>query len=283
MSFRCTACSDKSYDKAWKLQRHINESSKCFEHFNPGTSATRFRCSICEYTSPREEDLKRHRRRIHPDIAITTARGTEEADQPEPGAYNAAPCLPPVTLLDTDEHPNQMERFNPHQDLKSSTTRPRYTAMMQGAVIACQICGTNITAEWYRDKQGNAICRYCGKYVSTRWGVKVTNATSQICFTNLGIAAVPVGIAIARTLRTCSMTIKAALVQPRRQKTTVVRSHQTPTVQNQHHSSATNLHPTTTANQIVIGRPVIANDLFPPPPQAKKETMLLDHMHMRRT
>jgi hypothetical protein len=213
MSFRCTACSDKSYDKAWKLQRHINESSKCFEHFNPGTSATRFRCSICEYTSPREEDLKRHRRRIHPDIAITTARGTEEADQPEPGAYNAAPCLPPVTLLDTDEHPNQMERFNPHQDLKSSTTRPRYTAMMQGAVIACQICGTNITAEWYRDKQGNAICRYCGKYVSTRWGVKVTNATSQICFTNLGIAAVPVGIAIARTRHRRSKI--SIILQPR--------------------------------------------------------------------
>jgi hypothetical protein len=44
-----------------------------------------------------------------------------------------------------------------------------------------------------------------------------------------------------------------------------------------------NLHPTTTANQIVVGRPTIANDLFPTPPQAKREKMLLDHLHMRRT
>jgi hypothetical protein len=167
MSFRCTACPDKSYDKAWKLQRHIRESIKCFEQLNPGTSATRFRCSICDYTSPRDEDLKRHHRRIHPDIAITTATDAEEVEQATLGSTEITSvdtCLQPVTLLGTDKHPNQMRLFDQCSNLESCTTRQVYaTAMQQGAVIACQSYGTIITADWYRDKQGNAICIYCGK------------------------------------------------------------------------------------------------------------------------
>ena len=131
MSFRCTACSDKSYDKAWKLQRHIRESSKCFEQLDPGISLTRFRCSSCDYTSPREEDFKRHRRRIHAEIATTTATGsgsTEEATQPTLGS--TASCLvttflQPTTLLDaddSDEQSNEIKRPGSHQSSNSPTT-----------------------------------------------------------------------------------------------------------------------------------------------------------------
>jgi hypothetical protein len=128
MSFRCTACPDRSYDKAWKLQRHIRESIKCFEQLNPGTSATRFRCSICDYTSPREEDLRRHRRRAHPDIAITTATDTGEAGQPTLGShetFDVASCLQPVIPLDTDEHPNEIDRLDPQHSpyLPASVTK----------------------------------------------------------------------------------------------------------------------------------------------------------------
>ena len=106
MSFRCTACFDKSYDKDWKLQRHIRESRKCSEQLNPGISRTRFKCWSCDYTSPREDDLRRHRRRIHPDIAIATGTETEEAGQPMAGRYetsDVAPCLQPVNPLDVNE------------------------------------------------------------------------------------------------------------------------------------------------------------------------------------
>jgi hypothetical protein len=121
MSFRCTACPDKSYDKAWKLQRHIRESIKCFEQLNPGTSATRFRCSICDYTSPREEDLRRHHRRIHSDIAIATATDTE---QPMLGSYetsDVASCPQPVMPLDSDGCSNEIEPLDPHHSPKSPT------------------------------------------------------------------------------------------------------------------------------------------------------------------
>jgi hypothetical protein len=168
MSFRCTTCSDKSYDKAWKLQRHIRESSKCFEQLHPGTSATRFRCSICDYTSPREEDLRRHHRRAHPDIAITTATDAEEAEQAtlrSTEITSVDACLQPVTLLGTNEHPTQMELINPHQDLKSSAIRPRYAR----AMIACQNCGGITFPIWVGDKQGNVICSYCGNALYQWW------------------------------------------------------------------------------------------------------------------
>jgi hypothetical protein len=112
MSFRCPACSDKSYDKAWKLQRHIRESNRRFEQLNPGISRTRFQCSSCDYTSPREEDLRRHRRRVHPDIVTTTATDTEAAGQPTLGSHessNVALCLQPEAQLDTNEHSDVFE------------------------------------------------------------------------------------------------------------------------------------------------------------------------------
>jgi hypothetical protein len=116
MSFRCTSCTDKSYDKAWKLQRQLRESSKCFEQLNPGTSATRFKCTSCDYTSPREEVLKRHRRLIHLDI-IGIATCTEDAGQyvlESNQSLNIAHCLPPATLLDTTEHSDDIKRIDQH-------------------------------------------------------------------------------------------------------------------------------------------------------------------------
>ena len=86
MSLRCTACSDKSYDKAWKLQRHVRESKKCFERINPGMPANyfvRFQCFSCGYASPREPDLDRHRRRVHGETDNPIASGlhsTSSAD-----------------------------------------------------------------------------------------------------------------------------------------------------------------------------------------------------------
>ena len=86
MSFRCPACSDKSYDKAWKLQRHVRESKKCFERINPGMPANyfvRFQCFSCGYASPREPDLDRHRRRVHGETDNPIASGlhsTSSAD-----------------------------------------------------------------------------------------------------------------------------------------------------------------------------------------------------------
>jgi ankyrin repeat protein len=68
MSFQCTACWGKTYDKAWKLQRHVRESKNCFDQINlgmPGNHFVRFRCSSCGYASPRELDVDRHRRRVH--------------------------------------------------------------------------------------------------------------------------------------------------------------------------------------------------------------------------
>jgi hypothetical protein len=115
MSFQCTECSNKPYDKDWKLQRHIRESSKCFEQLNPGISRTRFKCWSCDYTSPREDDLRRHRRRIHPDIAIATGTETEEAGQHMAGRYetsDVAPCLQPVNSPDVNERSD--EQFDPH-------------------------------------------------------------------------------------------------------------------------------------------------------------------------
>jgi hypothetical protein len=67
MAFQCTACSVKSYDKHWKLQRHQRESSSCFKHFFPEKPLpTRFKCPECNrYGSVREKDVKRHLRVIH--------------------------------------------------------------------------------------------------------------------------------------------------------------------------------------------------------------------------
>jgi ankyrin repeat protein len=68
MSFQCTACWEKTYDKAWKLARHVRESKNCFDQINLGMPANhfvRFRCSSCGYAPPRELDLDRHRRRVH--------------------------------------------------------------------------------------------------------------------------------------------------------------------------------------------------------------------------
>ncbi|KAM0696119.1 hypothetical protein Q7P36_004602 [Cladosporium allicinum] len=78
MPFQCTACWDKSYDKAWKLQRHVRESKKCFERINPGMPANhlvRFQCFSCGYASPREPDLDRHRRRVHGETDNPIASG----------------------------------------------------------------------------------------------------------------------------------------------------------------------------------------------------------------
>jgi hypothetical protein len=122
MSFRCTACSDKSYDKAWKLQRHIRESSKCFEQLNPGISLTRFRCSSCDYTSPREEDLRRHHRRIHADIPSATC--TKDAGQPmlqSDECSDVASCIQPATLYDAGEHSDGTKRLDPHPTSESPT------------------------------------------------------------------------------------------------------------------------------------------------------------------
>jgi hypothetical protein len=127
MSFRCTACFDKSYDKPWKLQRHIRESSKCFEQLNPGKSATRFQCTSCDHTCSREEDLERHRGKIHPDIVFATTTGsgaTEEAPQPTLGgteSCHVTPSLQPATLIDKDEATNRMERFDSHHSPDSHT------------------------------------------------------------------------------------------------------------------------------------------------------------------
>jgi hypothetical protein len=125
MSFRCTACSDKSYDKAWKLQRHIRESSKCSEQLNPGISRTRFICWSCGYTSPRKDDVRRHRRRIHPDIAITTVADTEEAGQPMVGSYETSDvvsCPQPMIPLDVNERSGEIERLDPHPTSDSPAT-----------------------------------------------------------------------------------------------------------------------------------------------------------------
>jgi hypothetical protein len=109
------------------LRRHIRESSKCFEQLNPGKSATRFQCTSCDHTCSREEDLERHRRLIHPDIAFATATGsgaTEEAPQPTLGgteSCHVTPSFQPATLLDTDETSNQIERFDSHQSSESHT------------------------------------------------------------------------------------------------------------------------------------------------------------------
>jgi hypothetical protein len=114
MSFRCTACFDKSYDKAWKLQRHIRESRKCSEQLNPGISRTRFKCWSCDYTSSREDDLRRHRRRIHPDTTVTTDTETEEAEQSMLDSHetsDVASCLQPATSHDTSEHLSEDERW----------------------------------------------------------------------------------------------------------------------------------------------------------------------------
>jgi hypothetical protein len=130
MSFRCTACFDKSYDKPWKLQRHIRESSKCFQQLNPGKSATRFQCTSCDHTCSREEDLERHRGKIHPDIVFATATGsgatrwTEEAVQFILGgteSCHVTPSLQLATLLDTDKATNRMERFDSHHSPDSHT------------------------------------------------------------------------------------------------------------------------------------------------------------------
>lgn len=134
MSFRCTACFDKSYDKAWKLQRHIRDSVKCFEQLNPGISAIRFPCASCDYTSPRGEDLKRHRRLIHPEIAITTATSKEEAGQPTLGwteSCNFALCLHLAIPRDTNERSDEIERF----DLRPTPESPRAVTKRKSLVL----------------------------------------------------------------------------------------------------------------------------------------------------
>lgn len=120
MSFQCTACSDKSYDKAWKLQRHIRESSKCFQQLNPGISRTRFICWSCHYRPPREDDLRRHRRRRHPDIAITTVVDTDEAVHHMLGSHEASDVASwPMFPLDVNERPDEIEQFDPYPALES--------------------------------------------------------------------------------------------------------------------------------------------------------------------
>jgi ankyrin repeat protein len=86
MSFHCTTCSTKPYDKAWKLQRHIRETKKCFERLHPDIPAnhlTRFQCISCSYNSPRELDLKRHRRQVHGETANETASGHVSTSSPD--------------------------------------------------------------------------------------------------------------------------------------------------------------------------------------------------------
>jgi len=113
MAFRCTACSDKSYDKDWKLQRHIRESTKCFETINPGKSANqlaRFRCTRCDYSSPRGLDLKRHRQRIHGETVNTTASdqlSSRSTDASREGSTQEDTTVITDTLLPARPHERQ--------------------------------------------------------------------------------------------------------------------------------------------------------------------------------
>jgi hypothetical protein len=65
MAFQCVACSVGPYDKAWMLRRHERESIPCFKLLLPDQRLPiRHKCPKCAYSSWREDDLEKHRRRI---------------------------------------------------------------------------------------------------------------------------------------------------------------------------------------------------------------------------
>jgi hypothetical protein len=119
MSFQCTACFGKSYDKPWKLQRHIWETKKCFERIHPDLPAdhfTQYQCTSCSYTSPRKPDLTRHRHRVHGDTAIPTAPGhvsTSFADALREGSTHVDhPLLCEHLCANTHERRIQLSQSN---------------------------------------------------------------------------------------------------------------------------------------------------------------------------
>jgi ankyrin repeat protein len=122
MSFQCTACFGKSYDKPWKLQRHIRETKKCFERTHPDLPAdhfTQYQCTSCSYNSPRKPDFTRHRHRVHGDTANPTAPGhvsTSSADASREGSTHVDHHLP-CELLRTNLHErlNQLSQSNVEQ------------------------------------------------------------------------------------------------------------------------------------------------------------------------
>jgi hypothetical protein len=66
MGYQCPACNVKPYDKDWKLRRHQDQTDSCFKSVYPDKPLpTRFKCSECEYESPRAPDFKRHLQRVH--------------------------------------------------------------------------------------------------------------------------------------------------------------------------------------------------------------------------
>jgi ankyrin repeat protein len=127
MSFQCTACFGKSYDKPWKLQRHIRETKKCFERTHPDLPAdhfTQYQCTSCSYTSPRKPDFTRHRHRVHGDTANPTAPGhvsTSSADASREGSTHVDHSLP-CELLRTRFHERQIQF--PHSNAEQSFSDP---------------------------------------------------------------------------------------------------------------------------------------------------------------
>lgn len=128
MSFQCTTCSIKPYDKAWKLQRHIRETKKCFERLHPGTPAnhlTRFQCTSCSYNSPRELDLKRHRRQVHGETANATASGhvsTSSADATRKGFAHVDTTLLRRLLRPKGLHERQGQLSQSNAEFANGTT-----------------------------------------------------------------------------------------------------------------------------------------------------------------
>jgi ankyrin repeat protein len=128
MSFQCTTCSIKPYDKAWKLQRHIRETRKCFERLHPGTPAnhlTRFQCTSCSYKSPRELDLKRHRRQAHGETANETTSGhdsTSSADATRKGVAHVDTTLLRRLLRPKGLHERQGQLSQSNAEFANGTT-----------------------------------------------------------------------------------------------------------------------------------------------------------------
>jgi ankyrin repeat protein len=145
MSFRCKACSDKTYDKAWKLKRHIRESKQCFEQINPGIPAnhlTQYQCTSCSYTSPREPDLERHcRLRFHGEFANPTASGhvsTSSADAAMEGSARVVDTTITSELLRPESlHERQSQLFQ---------SNPEHTSSDLGDTQTCDPSTSSVTS-----------------------------------------------------------------------------------------------------------------------------------------
>ena len=114
MAFQCTGCLIKSYDKSWKLTRHYNESSQCFERLFPDKPLPiRFKCSKCDqYDSARKEDLTRHRQLNHHMDSKTTRSSVLE--------FNSATNIFSQVSTQADTaivpYPQQIASSSAHQD-----------------------------------------------------------------------------------------------------------------------------------------------------------------------